>query len=337
MTMMQMDLFTFAVERETKLIRKTPENFRICGRMPAAPAARIAANLAAIRVLKESDRQKFSDAEKNTLAGFSGWGGLTEIFMEGNPHYDELRNLLTGEEYETAAASMLDSYYTPENLIRFMWRIARDELGIQGGKVAELGCGTGNFFGGAPNGNCWHFFGVELDRISGRIAQALYPNAEIRIASLEKVKLPTDVDLVIGNVPFGQTAPYDPQFRQCGSLNLHNYFIAKGLSTLKPGGHAVLLTSGSTMDRPGAMAGFLHDAGVVKAYRLPKNTFAGTEIVADILIFKKGYHDELSGNLEWVETGDNTGRMEINRYFAQHPENVWAHKLIQQIFFLLYL
>ena len=203
MTMMQMDLFTFAVERETKLIRKTPENFRICGRMPAAPAARIAANLAAIRVLKESDRQKFSDAEKNTLAGFSGWGGLTEIFMEGNPHYDELRNLLTGEEYETAAASMLDSYYTPENLIRFMWRIARDELGIQGGKVAELGCGTGNFFGGAPNGNCWHFFGVELDRISGRIAQALYPNAEIRIASLEKVKLPTDVDLVIGNVPFG--------------------------------------------------------------------------------------------------------------------------------------
>ena len=329
--MLQMDLFSFAVMQAT--IRKPAEepkkiilkNFRNERKifMQTSAASRIEDNLAAIRRLKQADLQNLCESEKYVLAGFTGWGGLTEVFMEGNPHYDELKSMLTPEEYETAAASMLDSYYTPENLIRFMWNIAQNELGIKSGKVAELGCGTGNFIGCAPNRN-YRFFGVERDKIAGTIAKALYPEADIRIDSLEKVNLPTDIDLVIGNVPFGQTAPYDPQFKQYNSWNLHNYFIAKGLGTLKPDGHAILLTSSSTMDHPGAMAGFLNDAGLVKAYRLPKNTFAGTEIVADILIFKKGYHDELSGNLEWVDTGDNTGRMEINRYFAQHPENVWG-------------
>ncbi|MBO4631412.1 MAG: N-6 DNA methylase, partial [Lentisphaeria bacterium] len=331
MTMLQMDLFSFAMMQAT--VRKPAEepkapilkNFRLNENfsMPTATAARIAANLEAVRLLKHADLKNLTDEQKITLAGFTGWGGLTEVFMEENPEYEELKDLLTADEYETAAASMLDSYYTPENLIRFMWDIAQNELGIKSGKVAELGCGTGNFIGCAPSGN-YRFFGVEIDRISGRIARTLYPEADIRIDSLEKVNLPTDIDLMIGNVPFGQTAPYDPKFKQYNSWNLHNYFIAKGLNTLKPDGHAVLLTSSSTMDHPGAMVGFLNDAGLVKAYRLPKKTFAGTEIVADILIFKKGYHDELSGNLEWVETGDGTGRMEINRYFAQHPENVWG-------------
>ena len=332
MTMLQMDLFSFAMTQAT--IRKPAEeakkiilkNFRNERKiwMPTSAASRIADNLAAIRRLKQADLQNLCENEKYVLAGFSGWGGLTEVFMEGTPHYDELKSMLTPEEYETASASMLDSYYTPENLIRFMWDIARNELGIKLGKVAELGCGTGNFIGCAPSQSRYCFFGVERDKISGTIAKALYPEADIRIDSLEKVNLPTNIDLVIGNVPFGQTAPYDPKFKQHNSWNLHNYFIAKGLGTLKPDGYAVLLTSSSTMDHPGAMAGFLNDAGLVKAYRLPKNTFAGTEIVADILIFKKGHHDELSGNLEWVETGDNTGRMEINRYFAQHPEHIWG-------------
>ena len=332
MTMMQMDLFAFAMTQAA--IRKPAEepkqiilkNFRNERKnlMQTTTAARIAANLSAIQLLKQADLQNLCESEKYVLAGFSGWGGLTEVFMEGNPHYEELKSMLTPEEYETASASMLDSYYTSENLIRFMWAIAQNELGIKSGKVAELGCGTGNFIGCAPSQSRYRFFGVERDKISGTIAKALYPEADIKIDSLEKVKLPIDIDLMIGNVPFGQTAPYDPQFKQYNSWNLHNYFIAKGLGTLKPDGYAVLLTSSSTMDHPGAMAGFLNDAGLVKAYRLPKNTFAGTEIVADILIFKKGYHDELSGNLEWVETGDGTGRMEINRYFAEHPEHVWG-------------
>ena len=332
MSMFQMDLFSFAASQAA--VRKTVEEvkavirkkFHLDGknRMPATTAARIEANLEAIRLLKAADLQSLTYEQKLTLAKFSGWGGLTEVFMEGNPRYDELKGLLTPEEYDTAASSMLDSYYTPENLIRFMWEIAENELGIKTGKVAELGCGTGNFLGYAPEGNRYRFFCVEVDKISGQIAQTLYPEADIRIASLEKVKLPSDVDLVIGNVPFGLKAPYDPEYRQYNSWNLHNYFIAKGLSTLKENGCAVLLTSSSSMDHPGAMSAFLGDAGLVKAFRLPKNTFAGTEIVADILIFRKGQHDELSGNLESVETGDDTGRMEINRYFAEHPENVWG-------------
>ena len=294
MSMFQMDLFSFAASQVA--IRKTVEevkavirkNFHLDGknRMPGTTATRIEANLEAIRLLKSADLQNLTDEQKITLASFSGWGGLTEVFMEGNPRYDELKSLLTPEEYETAASSMLDSYYTPENLIRFMWTIAKDELGIKAGKVAELGCGTGNFLGYAPEGNRYRFFGVEIDRISGQIAQKLYPEAEIKIASLEKVKLPTDVDLLIGNVPFGQTAPYDPDFRQHNSWNLHNYFIAKGLATLKENGCAVLLTSSSTMDHPGAMSAFIHDAGLVKAFRLPKNTFAGTEIVASPFAMK---------------------------------------------------
>ena len=222
MSMFQMDLFSFAASQVA--IRKTVEevkavirkNFHLDGknRMPGTTAARIEANLESIRLLKSADLQNLTDEQKITLASFSGWGGLTEVFMEGNSRYDELKELLTPEEYDTAASSMLDSYYTPENLIRFMWTISKDELGIKTGKVAELGCGTGNFLGYAPEGSRYRFFGVEIDRISGQIAQTLYPEAEIKIASLEKVKLPTDVDLLIGNVPFGQTAPYDPDFRQ---------------------------------------------------------------------------------------------------------------------------
>ena len=274
MTMMQMDLFAFAMTQAT--IRKPAEepkkviakNFRNERKtlMQTTVANRIAANLSAIRLLKQADLQELTESEKYVLSGFSGWGGLTEVFMEGNPNYEELKSLLTPEEYDTAAASMLDSYYTPGNLIRFMWDIARNELGIKSGKVSELGCGTGNFIGCAPSGN-YRFFGVELDKISGTIAKTLYPEADIRIASLEKVKLPTDIDLLIGNVPFGQTAPYDPEFKQYNSWNLHNYFIAKGLGMLKPDGYAVLLTSSSTMDHPGAMAGFLNDAGLVKYAR----------------------------------------------------------------------
>ena len=274
MTMMQMDLFAFAMTQATLQKHETPKtvlmrkNFHFNGnfQIPTTSAARIAANLSAIRLLKQADLQELTESEKYVLSGFSGWGGLTEVFMEGNPNYEELKSLLTPEEYDTAAASMLDSYYTPGNLIRFMWDIARNELGIKSGKVSELGCGTGNFIGCAPSGN-YRFFGVELDKISGTIAKTLYPEADIRIASLEKVKLPTDIDLLIGNVPFGQTAPYDPEFKQYNSWNLHNYFIAKGLGTLKPDGHAVLLTSSSTMDHPGAMAGFLNDAGLVKYAR----------------------------------------------------------------------
>lgn len=334
MEAVQLDLFEFAamqaaiqpkVQESPKPVR--PRNFQNDGLhpMPTTPAARIEANFKAIRLLKELGARTPSHEEQITLSQFSGWGGLTEVFMEDNRHYQTLKELLPDEEYQTAQNSILDSYYTPESIIDFMWDIARGELGIKSGKVAELGAGTGNFIGFAPGQNAYAFTAVEIDRISGSIAKTLYPQADVRIASLENVKLPQQFDLVIGNVPFGKYAPYDRNYRSYNAWNLHNYFIARALDCLKENGCAVLLTSSSTMDKPGSMPQITNGlAGLVKAYRLPNNTFAGTEIVADILILKKGVRENLSGNLQWIDTADNTGRIEVNCYFAQHPEHVFG-------------
>ena len=153
--------------------------------------------------------------------------------MEGNRHYQALKELLSDEEYQTAQNSILDSYYTPEYIIDFMWDLVRQELEIKSGKVAELGAGTGNFIGFAPFQNAYEFTAVEVDKISGNIAKTLYPESDIRIASLETVKLPEQYDLVIGNVPFGRFAPYDRNYRSYNAWNLHNYFIARALDCLK--------------------------------------------------------------------------------------------------------
>lgn len=280
--------------------------------------ARIEKNLDAIRELKK-EGSKF----KSKLVQFTGWGGLTDIFMEDRPDYQTLKDLLTPEEYESASNSMLDSYYTSAELIKFMWKIVQEELDILSGKVAELGCGIGNFIGLAPKQSQYQFTGVEIDKISGSIAKELYPQADIRINSLEKVKLTNDYDLVIGNVPFGQTAPYDTNYK--GVWNLHNYCISRALDCLKDKGYAVLLTSSSTMDRAGSMEQILQGrAGLVKAIRLPNNTFAGTEVVTDILILQKGITEEESRHLVRIETSDNTGTTEINAYFASHPANIWG-------------
>lgn len=335
MEAMQLDLFSFAAMQEEqekqKPERKTPVlgNFLNDGKhlMPTTPATRIEANFKAVKLLKEigTETRGLSHDEQIILSQFSGWGGLTEVFIEENRHYQPLKELLSEEEYQTAASSMLDSFYTPESIIDFMWDIARQELGIKSGKVAELGTGTGNFIGLAPFQNAYQFTAVEVDKISGGIAKLLYPNSDIRIASLEAVKLPATYDLVIGNVPFGRFAPYDRNYRSCNSWNLHNYFIARGLDCLKENGHAVILTSGSSLDKPGSFAQFTNgQAGLVKAFRLPRNTFAGTEIVADLLVLRKNPEHTLGGNLKWVETGDNTGCMEINEYFATHPEHVFG-------------
>ncbi len=330
----QLDLFEFAAQ-QIQVISETaplteimPKNFQNLGKqvMPTTTAARITANFEAIRLLKHlPDNRILTAEEQETLAKFSGWGGLTEVFMEGNRHFDDLKDLLSPEEYETAQSSMLDSFYTPEFIIGFMWQIARQDLDIKAGRVAELGCGTGNFIGFAPSRKSYNFTGIEVDKISGNIAKILYPESEIHVESIEKVKLSNTFDLVIGNVPFGKTAPYDRNFRSYNAWNLHNYFIARALDALKPNGYAVLLTSSSSMDRPGSMAQITNgQAGLVKAFRLPKNTFAGTEIVADILVLQKGITDELSGNLATVKTGDGTGAMEINGYFAKYPEHVFG-------------
>lgn len=348
MDLVQMDLFSFAAQQAAEVVKELPkvavpavavavetvreqpktvmpilDNFFNDGKspMPTARAARIEANLKAIRLLKESRDLEYG--EQTALSQFTGWGGLTEVFLPENRHHQTLKDLLSDEEYRTAQSSVLDSYYTPENLIDFMWDIVRKELKIKSGKVAELGAGTGNFIGYAPMQSGYRFTAVEVDKVSGGIMKTLYPKSDIRIASLEKVKLAADYDLVIGNVPFGQTGLHD---RQYSSWNLHNYFIARALDCLKPNGYAVLLTSSATLDSnyTEARKVFAKKAGLVKAYRLPKNTFAGTEIVADILVFQKVATAHPFVNLKAVQTGDDTGEMEINEYFAAHPEHVFG-------------
>ena len=204
----QLDLFTFAaMQIQGKRAKVKPavvqKNFINDGKhpMPTSKSERIVANLEAIRLLKSlSNDRPLEYGEQTTLSRFTGWGGLTEVFMEDSPHFPELKELLTEEEYETAESSMLDSYYTPESIIGFMWTLAKQKLGIKSGKVAELGCGTGNFIGYAPMQKGYQFTGVEIDKISGNMAKRLYPESTIHINSLEKVKLPCNFDLIIGNV-----------------------------------------------------------------------------------------------------------------------------------------
>ncbi len=333
MEAIQMDLFAFAAMQtaapavEPEATRKVfvPRNFKNDGKqpLPIGKAARIEANFKAIRQLNElgTDAAELSRDAQVTLSRYSGWGGLTEVFLPGNRHFQTLKELLSDAEYQTAQNSVLDSFYTPEYLIDFMWQLARHELNIKSGKVIEPGAGTGNFIGHAPRQRGYKFTAVEVDKVSGGIMKALYPESDIRIASLEEVKLSADYDLVIGNVPFGQTGLYDRSYR---NWNLHNYFIARSLDCLKDNGCAVLLTSSATLDSNDTTArqNFASKAGLVKAFRLPKNAFAGTEVVADILVFRKGVSAEPFVELKEVPTGDASGEMKVNEYFASHPEQV---------------
>ena len=198
MEAIQLDLFDFAAMQAAvqSKEREVPEtvvlrNFQNDGRhvMPTTPAARIEANFKAIRLLKElgAGERVPSHEEQITLSQFSGWGGLTEVFMEGNRHYQALKELLSDEEYQTAQNSILDSYYTPEYIIDFMWDLVRQELEIKSGKVAELGAGTGNFIGLAPMQSGYKFTTVEVDAVAGSIMKRLYPeSSDIRITLLRE-------------------------------------------------------------------------------------------------------------------------------------------------------
>ena len=335
MEAIQLDLFDFAAMQAAvqSKVQEVPEtvvlrNFLNDGKspIPTTRIERIESNLKAIRLLKTlaGTERALTRDEQVMLSQFSGWGGLTEVFMESSRYFQDVRNLLSEEEYQTAQSSILDSYYTPEYIIDFMWDIVRKELKIKSGKVAELGAGTGNFIGLAPMQSGYKFTTVEVDAVAGSIMKRLYPeSSDIRIASLENVKLVSDYDLVIGNVPFGKTGLYDRQYQ---GWNLHNYFIARALDCLKENGCAVLLTSSATLDSSDekARTAFAKKAGLVKAIRLPKGTFAGTEVVADILIFRKGVSQEDFIHLKTVQTVDDTEEIQVNEYFAAHPEHVFG-------------
>ncbi len=288
-------------------------------------------NVTAIRTLKqiESEDRLATAEEQKLLSHYVGWGGLAPAFEEKDSkwakEYAELKELLTMEEYESAKGSVLNAHYTTPTVIKAMYQ-ALERMGIQPGTVLEPSCGIGNFFGLVPESMAGaKLYGVELDSISGRIARQLYQNADITIAGFETTSQRDFFDLAIGNVPFGQYQLHDPAYNKLG-FNIHNYFFAKTLDQVRPGGIVAFVTSRYTLDaKDSTVRKYLSQrADLLGAIRLPNNAFkanAGTEVVTDIVFLQKRDRPAIV-EPEWVNVGQTPDGFTINSYFLSHPEMV---------------
>ncbi|WP_288593060.1 PLxRFG domain-containing protein [uncultured Victivallis sp.] len=299
--------------------------------IPGGDVSKTKANIAAIKLLKELERddRAATPEEKKILAQYVGWGGLPNVFKPGDRFHQQISELLTPEELAAARASTINAHYTERSVISSMWKLA-ERLGFHGGKVGEFGAGVGHFLGLIPDSlaDQTKFRAVELDSVSGRILQKLYPAANVTVGGLEKTRIANNsLDMVIGNFPFGQNGPYDSRYPR---LSLHNYFFARAVDAVKPGGLIVAVTSNSTLDNAvsrKAREWMAERADLVGAIRLPDNAFlknAGTQVVTDIVILRKKGNGDFAGesfrDTVSVPTGDNSGDIEINEYYARNPE-----------------
>ena len=285
-------------------------------------------NLAAVRLLKSleaADRPATAE-EQQVLSQYVGWGGMASAFSPNNRRYEQLRSLLTEDEYKAARASVLNSHYTSPVIIKAMYT-ALGQMGFEGGKVLEPSMGVGNFFGLLPEiMKDSQLTGVELDSISGRIARKLYPNADIKITGYENTKFADNsFDVAIGNVPFGDYSLHDRRYDK-DHLLIHDYFFVKTLDKVRPGGIVAFVTSKGTLDKanPAARRLMAERADLLGAIRLPNTAFkanAGASVTTDILFLQK--RDTPPEQLPaWTETGKNADGMELNNYFLQHPEMI---------------
>ena len=294
----------------------------------APPSQRYANNVAAIRLLKqlEAENRPATPEEQEVLAKYVGWGGLADCFDPKHSNYEGLRSLLTEEEYAAARESTLTAFYTPPVVIRSIYA-ALERMGFQQGNVLEPACGVGHFLGMLPEGMAESkLYGVELDDISGRIARQLYPRSSISVRGYEKMDFPDNFfDVAVGNVPFGQFKVQDRRYDRL-NLSIHEYFFAKTLDKVRPGGVVVFVTSCYTMDkRTGNVRKYIAQrAELLGAIRLPNDTFkaaAGTEVVSDILFLQK--RDRMVDiEPDWVQLGTNDDGIQMNRYFLDHPDMV---------------
>lgn len=292
------------------------------------PGEKFARNIKAIRLLKklEADDRFATPEEQEILAQYVGWGGLADCFDKHHSKYAELKALLTEEEYAAARASTLNAHYTTPVVIRAVYDVLAN-MGFQGGNILEPSCGVGNFFGMLPEhmGNS-KLYGVELDTLTGRIAQQLYQKASIAVQGYERVSYPKDFfDVAVGNVPFGSYQVNDKAYNRLG-FSIHNYFFAKALDQVRPGGIVAFVTSRYTMDAkdPAVRRYLAQRAELLGAIRLPNNAFkanAGTEVVTDIIFLQKRDHVDLS-EPAWVQLGETADGFAINRYFIDHPEMI---------------
>lgn len=307
-----------------------PQNYRITSDTLGIglPKERIEANLLAIRTLQEleAEQRPATEAEQEILAEYVGWGGLKQVFETSSSYYDEVKELLSPEEYAAARESTLTAFYTPPAVIRAVYQ-ELERIGITSGEILEPSCGIGTFLGLCPESmqNC-HFSGVELDSISGRIAQKLYPQSAIQINGFEKTHFQDNAFVAaVGNVPFGDFSVYDAAYDSHHFL-IHDYFFAKTLDKVCPGGIVALITSKGTMDKENAsVRQYLAErAELLGAIRLPNTTFkyaAGTEVTSDILFLRKRT-EPMTEQPEWVQLKPDANGIRINAYFADHPEMI---------------
>ena len=306
--------------------------------IPEGAKAKFAANVQAIRTLKEIEQRIASggapatEQEQDILAGYLGWGGLADAFDPGKDNwhteYEQLKTLLTEDEYATARESTLTAFYTPPAVIHAMYR-ALEHIGCVGGNVLEPSMGVGAFFGHRHSKFDTHnakLYGVELDSLSGRIAQQLYQKAKIQITGYEKADLPDNFfDLAIGNVPFGQYQVSDRRYDKL-HFQIHDYFLAKTVDKLRVGGIMAFITTSGTLDKKSEEVRKYLAArcDLIGAVRLPNTTFksnAGTEVTSDILFLQKRGR-VLEQDAPWIHVGETENGIPLNQYFIDHPEMV---------------
>lgn len=297
-----------------------------------SPKEKFQRNIAAIKMLEqiEGENRYATPEEQQVLSQYVGWGGLADAFDESKSNwsaeYHQLKELLSPEEYRMARESTLNAHYTSPVIIRQMYETL-EKMGFSKGNVLEPSMGIGNFFGMMPDSmKESRLYGVELDSITGRIAKQLYPQADVQIKGFEKTDYPNDFfDVAIGNVPFGQYKVADKQYDKNNFL-IHDYFFAKTLDKVRPGGVVAFITSKGTMDKasPEVRRYLAQRADLLGAVRLPNTAFkanAGTEVTSDILFFQK--RDRMvEREPDWVHLGEDADGIAMNAYFAEHPEQI---------------
>ena len=297
------------------------------------------ANIAAIQLLKkcEMEHRYATPEEQEILAKYVGWGGLSDAFDPKKSawadEYLELQTILSEEEYESARESTLTAFYTPPIVIKSMYQ-ALENMGLKSGNILEPSCGVGNFIGMKPESlsDC-KIYGVELDSVSGRIATQLYQKSKIAVEGYEKANLPDSFfDVAVGNVPFGEFKLFDNRYDRYNFF-IHDYFFAKTLDKVRPGGVIAFITSSGTMDKknPYVRRYLAQRAELIGAIRLPNDTFtknAGTKVTSDIIFLQKRDHMILE-EPDWVYLDYDDNGIEQNRYYVRHPEMILGEMVME--------
>ena len=325
--------YTSTQSEEKETIQIKPENYHISDLSlgQRKPLEKYQDNIAAIKTLKqlEAENRNATPEEQEILSKYTGWGGMAKVFELGNSHYDEVKGLLTNDEYAAARKSAMSAFYTSPVIIKEIYSKLSD-MGFSKGKLLEPSCGVGNFIGMIPEDMQAKVTGIELDSLTGRIAKKLYPEAQIQICGFENSNLKSEsFDVAVGNVPFGDIRVYDKKYNK-ENLLIHDYFFSKSLDMVKPGGVVAFITSKGTLDKRNDTARRLlaEKADFLGAVRLPNNAFkanAGTEVTSDIIFLQKRTEPiTITSENEplWIKTTKDENGIEMNAYFTQKPQQI---------------